>query len=173
MLLIRYLIGVGINNYNNMKRILLILGLFIGLTIGAIAQNINPVFGLVPHFYYGSGPVTAVTTDKTGATATNLITLFTCADANGVKVTEIGYHFQGNSAAGLFLIFISNTSGTSPLLYYEIPISAITSSTTVAAASGFLTFSDLQLANGQKVLVGITTISGSVACNGYCKVADF
>jgi hypothetical protein len=54
------------------------------------------------------------------------------------------------------LIFITNTSGTSPKLYDEIALPALTSSTTTTSQRQVTAYSDLQLKSGQKVLVGIT-----------------
>lgn len=135
-----------------------------------MAANTTPIFALKPHT--PSVQITAVTTDKTGATTTNLKTLVT-ATTDGTKVTQIGYKIQGTSAAGLFLIFITDTAGANPYLYDEIAIAAVTSSTTVATARVFNSYSDLQLKSGQLILVGFTVISGSVNCTGWASIGDF
>ena len=116
--------------------------------------------------------ITAVTTDKTGATTTNIKTLYT-ATTDGTKVTQIGYKIQGTSVAGTFLIWITETDGTTMHLFDEILIAAVTSSTTVATAKVVNSYPDLQLASGQKVMVGFTTISGSVNCDAFAQIADF
>lgn len=116
--------------------------------------------------------ITAVTTDKTGSVTTNIKTLYT-ATTDGTKVTQIGYKIQGTSVAGTFLIWITETDGTTYHLFDEILIAAATSSTTVATSRVFNSYPDLQLASGQKIQVGFTTISGSVACDAFAQIADF
>ncbi|CAB4147267.1 hypothetical protein UFOVP518_19 [uncultured Caudovirales phage] len=116
--------------------------------------------------------ITAVTTDKTGATTTNIKDLYT-ATTDGTKVTQIGFKMQGTSVAGLFLIWITETDGTTYHLFDEIVIAAATSSTTVATSRIVNSYSDLQLASGQKIKVGFTTISGSINCDAFCQIADF
>lgn len=116
--------------------------------------------------------ITAVTTDKTGATTANIKTLFT-ATTDGTKVTQIGYKFQGTSVAGLFLIWITETDGTTIHLFDEITIAAATSSTTVATSRVANSYSDLQLKSGQVIKVGFTTISGAISCDAFAQVANF
>jgi hypothetical protein len=133
-----------------------------------MAANTSPLFALTPNSPYAE--VTGTTTDKTGGTTTNLVTLVT-AGSNGTKVTQIGCKCEGTSVAGTFLIFITNTSGTSPKLFDEMVISAITSSTTVTTFRQINSYSDLELASGQKILVGVTTISANVL--GWAQQGDF
>jgi hypothetical protein len=135
-----------------------------------MAKNTSPIFALNPHF--AQAQITDVTTDKTGATTANIETLYT-VPAGGSKITEIGYKFEGTSVAGLFLVWITDTGGANPRLYQELTIAAATSSTTVACNSNYALFDDLQLEEGQEIWVAITTISGTVYCNAYCKVGDF
>ena len=116
--------------------------------------------------------ITAVTTDKTGATTANIKTLFT-ATTDGTKVTQIGYKFQGTSVAGLFFIWITETDGTTIHLFDEITIAAATSSTTVATSRVANSYSDLQLKSGQVIKVGFTTISGAINCDAFAQVANF
>lgn len=118
-----------------------------------MAANTSPIFALVPEAKFVT--VTAATTDRTGATTTNLVELLTAA-TDGTKITQIGAKVAGNNGATLVLIFITNTSGTSPKLYDEISLPAITASTTTTSQRSVTAYSDLQLKSGQKVLVGIT-----------------
>jgi len=130
--------------------------------------NTSPIFALTPMLAYQA--ITATTTDKTGGTTTNLKTLLT-AGTNGSKVTQIGFKVEGTSTAGLLLIFVTDTSGTNPKLFDEIAIAAVTSSTTTATNRVFTAYNDLQLAAGQRILVGATTVSASVI--GFAQYGDF
>lgn len=133
-----------------------------------MGANTSPIFALTPNLAFQS--ITGTTTDKTGGTTTNLKTLLT-AGTNGCKVTQIGYKVEGTSTAGLLLIFVTDTSGTNPKLFDEISIAAVTSSTTVATNRTFTAYNDLQLAAGQKILVGATTLSANVIA--FAQYGDF
>lgn len=115
--------------------------------------NTSPIFALVPETSIVT--VTAATTDRTGATTTNLAELLTAA-TDGTKITQIGAKVTGTNTACLVLIFITDTAGTNPKLYDEIGLEAITASTTTTSQRQVTAYSDLQLKSGQKVLVGIT-----------------
>jgi hypothetical protein len=115
--------------------------------------NTSPIFALVPETKIVT--VTDATTDRTGATTTNLVELLT-AGTDGTKITQIGAKVAGTNTACLVLIFITDTAGANPKLYDEIRLLAITASTTQASFRDVTAYSDLQLKSGQKVLVGIT-----------------
>jgi hypothetical protein len=118
-----------------------------------MAANTSPIFALVPETKIVT--VTDATTDRTGATTTNLVELLT-AGSDGTKITQIGAKVAGDNTACLVLIFITDTAGANPKLYDEIFLLAITASTTQASFRDVTAYSDLQLKSGQKVLVGIT-----------------
>lgn len=118
-----------------------------------MAANTSPIFALIPEAKFVT--VTAATTDRTGATTTNLAELLTAA-TDGTKITQIGAKVAGTNVATNVLIFITNTSGTSPKLFDEIVLPAVTASTTATSQRQVTAYSDLQLKSGQKVLVGIT-----------------
>ena len=130
--------------------------------------NTSPIFALTPGLAYQS--ITGATTDKTGATTANLRTLLT-AGTNGTKVTQIGFKVEGTSLNGLLLIFITDTNGTNPKLYDEISIAAVSSTTTTATNRVFTAYNDLQLAAGQRILVGSTTLSANVIA--WAQYGDF
>jgi hypothetical protein len=115
--------------------------------------NTSPIFALVPETKIVT--VTAATTDRTGATTTNLAELLT-AGTDGTKITQIGAKVAGDNTACLVLIFITDTAGANPKLYDEIGLLATTASTTLTSQRAVTAYSDLQLKSGQKVLVGIT-----------------
>lgn len=133
-----------------------------------MAQNIDPVFALKPNT--PGQIITATTTDKSGATLTNVKTLVTAA-ADGTKVTRIKAKHVGNSAAGLLLVWITDTSGLNPILSYEVAYSAVTSSTTVATAEAEIILNDLQLKSGQLILVGATVVSSNI--HVHASLGDF
>lgn len=124
-----------------------------------MAANTKPVFALEPQQTHAE--ITATTTDKSGATATNIVDLVTAA-TDGTKVTLITYKHVGNSGAGCFLVFITDTSGANPRLYAEQTYAAVTSSATVPTAGGQLVFNDLQLKSGQKIQVAATVVTTNI-----------
>jgi len=125
-----------------------------------MAANTAPIFALVPE--QKSAKITATTTDKSGATTTNIVDLVT-GSTDGTKITRIIYKFEGNSTAGTFMIFISDTTNTTNYLYYEETFATVTSSSTVASAGGTIIFNDLQLKSGQRLKVAATVVTTTIA----------
>jgi hypothetical protein len=119
--------------------------------------NTNPIFALTPEAALVT--VTATTTDRTGATTTNLVNLLT-ASTSGTKITQIGAKVAGNNVATLVLIFITDTSGLNPKLFDEIALPAVTASNQATSQRQVNVYSDLQLKAGQIIKVGATVISG-------------
>jgi hypothetical protein len=134
-----------------------------------MAANTSPIFALVPETKIVT--VTAATTDRTGATTTNLAELLT-AGTDGTKITQIGAKVAGDNTACLVLIFITDTAGANPKLYDEIALAAITASTTVTSQRAVTAYSDLQLKSGQKVLVG-TTVAQAAGVNIFAIKGDY
>ena len=130
--------------------------------------NTTPIFALTPQLYLAR--ITGTTTNKSGGTTDNLVTLVTAA-VNGTKVTQIGFKFVGTSTAGTLLIFISNTDGTTLRLFDEILITAVTSSTTALSARQVNFYSDLQIKSGQRILVGATTVNTPI--DVFAQIGDF
>lgn len=133
-----------------------------------MAANTDPIFALRPNT--PSAEITATTTDKSGATATNIKDLVTAA-TDGTKVTRIKFKHVGNSSAGTFLVWITDTSGANLRIAYETTYSAITSSTTVASAEGELIINDLQLKAGQMIKVGATVVTSNIHVTA--SIGDF
>lgn len=133
-----------------------------------MAANKEPIFALVPEVK--RAVITAATTDKSGATPANLVELVAGA-TDGTKVTWIKFKHVGNSTAGQYLVFITDTSGANPRLYAELAIIAVTSSATVATNENTLFTPDLQLKAGQKILVGATTATSNIHVTA--SVGDF
>lgn len=134
-----------------------------------MAANTSPIFALVPETKIVT--VTAATTDRTGATTTNLVELLT-ATTNGTKITQIGAKVAGTNTACLVLIFITDSAGANPKLYDEIEMDAYTPSTTLPSFRNVTAYSDLQLKNGQKVLVG-TTVAQAAGMNIFAIKGDY
>jgi hypothetical protein len=130
--------------------------------------NTSPIFALTPKLALGR--ITTAQTDKSGATTANLVTLYT-ATTNGTKVTQIGFKFIGTSTAGTFLIFITDTDGTTLRLFDELLMSAVASSTTAITHRQVISYSDLQLASGQKIIVGATTANTNI--DVFAQIGDF
>ena len=133
-----------------------------------MAANISPIFALIPETKRVA--ITGTTTDKTGATTANMVDLVTGA-TDGTKVTWIKFKHVGNSTAGLYLIWITDTAGANPRLYVELPIAAVTSSGTVATNENTLFTPDLQLKSGQKIVVGATTATTNIHVTA--SIGDF
>jgi hypothetical protein len=131
--------------------------------------NTSPIFALVPETKIVT--VTDATTDRTGATTTNLAELLT-AGTDGTKITQIGAKVAGDNTGCLVLIFITDTAGANPKLYDEIALEAITASTTVTSQRAVTAYSDLQLKSGQKVLVG-TTVAQADGVNIFAIKGDY
>jgi hypothetical protein len=130
--------------------------------------NTTPIFALTPQLDWAR--ITGTTTDKSGLTTANLVTLVS-ATTFGTKVTQIGFKFVGTSTAGTLLIFISDTDGTTLRLFDEILITAVTSSTTALSARQVNFYSDLQLKSGQRILVGATTVNTPI--DVFAQIGDF
>jgi hypothetical protein len=131
--------------------------------------NTSPIFALVPETKIVT--VTTATTDRTGATTTNLVELLT-AGTDGTKITQIGAKVAGTNTATLVLIFISDSSGANFKLFDEITVSAITASTTTTSQRAVTAYSDLQLKAGQVVKVGIT-VSVTDGVNIFASKGDY
>jgi hypothetical protein len=134
-----------------------------------MAANTQPIFALVPETKIVT--VTAATTDRTGATTTNLVELLT-AGTDGTKITQIGAKVAGTNAAVLVLIFITDTAGANPKLFDEFLLIPITPSTTLASARLVIPYSDLQLKSGQKIFVG-TSVAITGGVNVFAIKGDY
>jgi hypothetical protein len=133
-----------------------------------MSLTFSPPFPQVPYMPFAD--LSGTTTDKTGATTTNMKTLVT-AGTNGSKITLIGCKGAGTSVAATLLIFITDTSGTNPKLFDEIVISAVTSSNTIASFRAMNSYSDLELKSGQLIQVGVTALSADIIA--WAQQGDF
>jgi hypothetical protein len=135
-----------------------------------MSANTSPVFAITP--YLARAEITATTTDKTGATTGNLVQLLQ-AGGNGSKISQIGCKVEGTSAAGLLLIFITDSSGniSTVKLFDEIVLSLVTTSNTQSTFRAFNAYSDLELTAGQKIYVGVTLMTANVMV--WAQQGDF
>jgi hypothetical protein len=131
--------------------------------------NTSPIFALVPETKIVT--VTTATTDRTGATTTNLVELLT-AGTDGTKITQIGAKVAGTNTACFLLIFITDTAGANPKLFDELELLPVTASTTAMSYRDVIPYSDLQIKSGQKILVG-TTVSQAVGVNIFAIKGDY
>jgi len=135
-----------------------------------MAANTNPIFCLKPETKVTK--ITAATTDKSGATTANIKDLVTAA-VDGTKVTWIKFKHAGSSTAGIFLIWITDTAGANPTLFYEQSYTTITTGNTTTTAEGTITFNDLQLKSGQKIQVGATVYTSGSDIHVTASIGDF
>jgi hypothetical protein len=131
--------------------------------------NTSPIFALSPELAIAT--VKTATTDRTGATMTNTVTLLTAA-TNGTKITQIGAKVDGDNSATSVLIFISDSSGANFKLFDEIGLTAVTASTTTTSQRSVTAYSDLQLKAGQVVKVG-TTVAITAGVNIFAVKGDY
>jgi hypothetical protein len=106
----------------------------------------------------GRAVLSAATTDKTGATVTNIVDILTGVAA-GTEITEINVKADGDPADCVILIFVHN--GTDYRLYDEIDIAnpAAGSATTVAYGPEFRYYTGLFLPSASwKLAAAITAV---------------
>lgn len=114
--------------------------------------------------------IVAATTDYTGATTTNIITLLT-AGVNGAKVFEIIVTVPVTSAAGHVQIWIDDAGAGTLRLFDTIPITAITVSTTVAPYRFSKTYDNFILTAGSVVKAGVSVINNPTVV--HAQYGDF
>jgi hypothetical protein len=102
--------------------------------------------------------VVAATTDYTGATTANIITLLT-AGANGSKVFEIIVTVPVTSAAAHVQVWVDDAGAGTLRLIDTIPITVITVSTTVAPYRISRTYDNFILTALSLVRVGVSIIN--------------
>lgn len=108
-----------------------------------MASNTSPIFPLVP--IAGIATLTAATaiTSRTNITGTTGLVQLTTTSTNGTKVDAITVTAKGTTVANIISVWLYN--GTTSYLYAEIPVTAITPSTTTTAFTSTTTFSNLVL----------------------------
>lgn len=121
-----------------------------------MAVTATPIFTQVPKNKYAA--VTAATTDHSGATTANLITLVT-AGTNGSKVFEITVEVPVTSVAAVAMVFVDDAGNGTFKLYDEFPVVAITVGNTTAGWRFTKAYDDFVLTAATVVKVGVTVIN--------------
>lgn len=106
-------------------------------------------------------------TDLTGATTTNIKTIFT-AGASGSKIDEIVVQADGNPADSIIAFFLHDGSVNNPYEMWDIGDPAA-SSTTVGGYHESRQYENLVLKNGWslRALISVTPTSGKVAVHAF------
>ena len=115
--------------------------------------------------------VTAATTDRTGATTTNLVKLCDTGEV-GSKLTAIHFKGQGDSAASTGLIFIRKAEGDY-LLFDEVTLEARSATNSVESQQNRALYEDLPLQSGIEIFVGVTALSTTDAWNVFGIISDY
>ena len=126
------------------------------------AAKIEALFPYTP--FVAQGRITGTTTDKSGATTANIIQLYT-AEAFGDKCSWIKFKHVGTSTTGIFMIWITDTTGANPRILAEQEFTGVASSTTVATVEYTFSFDDLELDEGQEIWVASTTLGSNIDVN--------
>jgi hypothetical protein len=108
-----------------------------------MASNTSPIFPLTP--IVGIATLTAATaiTSRANITGTTGLVKLTDTSTNGTKVDAITVEAKGTSVANIISIWMYN--GTTSYLLSEIPVTAITPSTTVSGFTTTVNYSNLVL----------------------------
>ena len=121
-----------------------------------MAVTATPIFTQTPKNKFAN--ITAATTDYTGATTTNIVTLLT-AGANGAKVFEIVVTVPVTSVAAHAQVFVDDAGAGTLRLFQTIPVTAVTVSTTVAPYRARATFDNFVLSASSVVKAGVSAIN--------------
>lgn len=95
--------------------------------------NIAPIFPVAPVIGIATLVTPTALTTRTNITGTTGLTQLTTTSTNGTKVPLLTIQSTGTSVAGLLSIWLYN--GTTSYLIDEIPITAVTPSTTAVGFS--------------------------------------
>lgn len=119
----------------------------------------------------GRAVLSAATTDKTGATTTNIVDILTGVAA-GTEITEIQVKADGNPADCIILIFLHN--GTDYRLYTEIDIDdPAPGSTTVPAYEQTRYYTGIFLPTASwKIAAAITVVPTAGSVNVFASGGD-
>lgn len=121
-----------------------------------MAVTATPIFTQTPKNKFAN--ITAATTDETGATTVNIVTLLT-AGANGAKVFELVVSVPVTSVAAHVDVWVDDAGAGIRRLFDVIPIIAITVSATVAPFRISRVYTNFVLTAGSIVSVGVTAIN--------------
>jgi hypothetical protein len=136
----------------------------------------NPQFAALPQtklITLNTSTAGVKTSAVTGSTL--LISGTTSVGYAGTKITTIATKAQSANTASTLLIFITDTTGVAStgILFDEITIPAISSSTTIPSSRSATLYTDLQLMPGQAVYVSCTIATNTVPLNVFVSAGDF
>lgn len=129
-----------------------------------MAVTATPIFTQIPKNKFAN--ITATTTDETGATATNIVTLLT-AGANGAKVLELVVAVPVTSVAAHVTIWVDDAGAGTLRFFDTIPIAAITVSTTAAPYRFSRVYQNFVLTAGSLVKVGVTILNNPTVVHAF------
>lgn len=141
--------------------------------------NFRPVFALSPKTPFAnlSAANTATAAVASPSDSTSFRNLYTCAVTEGAKLTLITYQFigTGTPSAGIFYVWLTDTSNANATIIRSVLFSAGSGaiSTTLPGPYAEITFSDLQLQNGQRIYVSVTTLAVNTTLNVRASIGEF
>lgn len=114
----------------------------------------------------GRAVVTAATTDKTGATVTNIVDILS-AGASGTQIRKLVVKATGQPADSIVLIFLHN--GTDYRMVKEVDIGAPAAGSTTVAAYEQEVNVDWVIPSGWKMAAAVTVIptAGNIVVFGF------
>jgi len=130
-----------------------------------MAANTKPIFALRPKI-----AKCTIATANTARDGSGTIGLLYTAPAGGSKITKIWYKARVTTTAGMVRLFITDNAGNNIDLFEELSVSAITSSATVQSATGYVTYSDFQIEEGQRIYC---STEKAESINVFAMIGDF
>ena len=106
-----------------------------------MAANTIPIVPIAP--IVGIGDTIATLTSRNKITGTTGLTAVTATSTNGLRIDQVVVQLAANSAAAIVFLWIYD--GTTSFLFDELPIPAVTATTTVPAARVAKSYTNLIL----------------------------
>lgn len=125
--------------------------------------NVEALFPYTPEV--ARAKITGTTTDRSGATTTNIQLLWT-AEAYGDKVSWIKFKHVGASTTGNFLLWITDNAGANPTLIGDQGFTGASLVTGNSTVEYTYTFDDLELNEGQEIWVACNTLGSNIDVSG-------
>jgi len=127
--------------------------------------NTTPIFPVTP--IVGIATLTSATaiTSRANITGTTGLVQLTATSTNGTRVDAITVEAKGTTVANIISIWMYN--GTTSYLYTEIPVTAITPSTTVSAFTSTTTFANLVIPPTYQLYISEQVGTSSADFNVY------
>jgi hypothetical protein len=110
-----------------------------------------PAFAAVPKI-----GATTVATANTGRDGTGTIATVVTAASGGTQIREVDFKGLGTTAAANIVLYLHD--GSTYTVLTEIPVTAITASTTTASYSSAIRFDNLYLPSGWSLRASVTVV---------------